>query len=249
MKYFAWIIFSFLVSETQAQKRVVIVGEQVNVRAEANQKSKKIGSLSTGQTANFLQKSKKKEAIAKEADATCDAYFWYNIQVPNQDKASGWVYGEYVYILDSLVPVKNTNTDKFIFNKQKYQLFCAKYTGKGAFDEEGLTSCDAQDYLFFVPADNPQKAYPIHLAFSKNAHSWEKIYLDEGFNPRGLLLISEGTHVFKQIKYEPETARFVLTCEFYAQDTPSKQAQISIVYNASKGQFEAYLEKLTILKN
>jgi hypothetical protein len=247
MKYFVIAIFSFFVSESQAQKRILIVGEEVNLREDANLKSKKNGSLSTGQTAIFLQKSKKKEAIGKEADATCDAFFWYKIQTA--DQKTGWVYGKYAYILDSLIPTKNPKADHFVLNGQNYQLFYAKYTGERAFEEDGITGCDADDYLFLVPTDSPQKAHPIHLGFSKTAFSWEKIYLDKPFNPRGVLLLSEGTHVFKSMQYEPEKERLVLTCRIFAQDTPSKEAKISIVYEPKQGLFKAYLEKLVDIPN
>lgn len=63
---------------------MIVLGEKVNVRAEANQKAKSVGLLDKETVVEIVNRSKQQEKFGKAQD------YWYQIKSPN---VTGWVFG------------------------------------------------------------------------------------------------------------------------------------------------------------
>jgi hypothetical protein len=224
--------------QIQAQKRVLIVGEEVNLRTTASAKSKKIASLSLGQTAKVLQITPKREVVGGDAQNHCDAYFWYKIQT--QDGKTGWVYGKYAFGLDNVVPIKYAKTNQLLFDGVEYQLFYADNLGTPVDMNGDISGCSEDDYLVFVPKNTALKAQPIYLQKSK--YNWQEAYLNDARNLLALAESDGGSHTIdlSKSKYDSEKETLTLECEFNGQDSYRSGATVEVKYDPATQQFKAY---------
>jgi uncharacterized protein YgiM (DUF1202 family) len=165
-----FLISLFLISfQLYAQPKfdAVIVGETIRIRSDAKTTAKVVFTLNTGEAVNIISKTDKRTIIPLDNDY-CDKYGYYWYKIKTADGLSGWVYGAFLYVL-------NTYNNKYLeglysssinTGGKEFLYDFAEVNSIGIANETELTDCDELKIPFLYIKGN-QRIYPIMIGESK----------------------------------------------------------------------------------
>jgi hypothetical protein len=144
----------------------VIYGDRVNVRSSPDLQARVLAVAGTGQMVTVLEKTGKRMVI----DAgDYFGYFWYRIDAV-QGK-SGWVYGKYLYLLESRPGEFVEKGSAWILDRRftirgrEYRFGIAKEPAYPPLDENGITGTQVNAMPMLI-ADN--QVYPFSMRLLKS---------------------------------------------------------------------------------
>jgi hypothetical protein len=157
------IIFCSLPALAQLKYDAVIVGENVNIRSEANIKNKILYTLNTGDVVNIISKTDKRTVIPLSNDI-CDKYGYYWYKVKGTDGQPGWVYGAFLYIVNVFNNkyFENLYSSSLSVGGKEFYYDFAEANSFSISDETGLTNCDELK-IPFLYIKNDARIYPFKL--------------------------------------------------------------------------------------
>lgn len=91
-----------LTIQAQVSSHIIITGDEVNIREQANTTSKIVIKANWGQLGKVLERSKNTVQIGNIALGKISNFYWYKVQV---DGKIGWVFGAFAFELEKIESV------------------------------------------------------------------------------------------------------------------------------------------------